>query len=177
MFLGEVAGQAAWRSGDLTESRWLLEIPAIVIDELEAMATAALDAGIRGEQVRANTAVADPWLSSVKSPAVDELAATLRLLLEAGPGFALLRRLPVESYTRDEAALVYWALPAGSDGASSRTHAGRPCPRSVTTVSAACRVTQCGDIRQMKRCLSIPTPRMSRRYCACTNQRPEGRVP
>lgn len=110
MYLGAVTGQAAWRSGDLAEGRWLLEIPAIVIDELEAMAAAALDAGIREDQVRANATAADPWLSSVKSPAVDELAATMRSLLEAGPGFALLRRLPVESYTRDEAALVYWAL-------------------------------------------------------------------
>jgi hypothetical protein len=110
MYLGEVTGPAAWRSGDLDEGRWLLEFPAMAVDELEAMAAAAIGAGIRGEHVRANATAADPWLSSVKSPAVDELAAKLRSLLEAGPGFALLRRLPVESYTRDEAVLVYWAL-------------------------------------------------------------------
>lgn len=112
MYLGEVTDPAAWHSGDLAEDRWLLEFPAMVIDDLEAMAAAALDAGIRGEHVGANATAADAWLSSVKSPAVDELAVNLRSLLEAGPGFVLLRRLPVESYTRDEAVLVYWGLPS-----------------------------------------------------------------
>jgi hypothetical protein len=110
IYLREVTGEAAWHSAGLTEDRWLIEMPATVIGELEAMAATALDAGVRGEHIRVNAAAADSWVSSMQSPATDELAAKLRSRLETGPGFALLRRLPVERYTRDEAVLVYWAL-------------------------------------------------------------------
>jgi hypothetical protein len=110
IYLQEVTGKAAWHSADLTEDRWLIEMPATVIGELEAMAATALDAGVRGEHIRVNAAAADSWVSSMQSPATDELAAKLRSRLEIGPGFALLRRLPVERYTPDEAILVYSAL-------------------------------------------------------------------
>lgn len=111
MYLGEVTDATAWRREDLADRPWLVEIPAAAVRELEAMAAAALDAGIRAETVQTSAHAADPWLTRIRSaPAIDELALKLRLLLEGGPGFVLLRRLPVQDYTRDEAALVYWAL-------------------------------------------------------------------
>lgn len=111
MYLGEVADATAWRREDLVHRPWLVEIPAPAVAELEAMAAAALDANIREEDVRTDAAAADQWLSGTQpAHAVAELAGKITLLLETGPGFAVLRRLPVERYTRDEAALVYWAL-------------------------------------------------------------------
>jgi TfdA family taurine catabolism dioxygenase TauD len=114
MYLGEVSDATAWHREDLADRRWLVEIPAAAVSELEAMAAAAMAAGIREHTLRTCADAADPVLFGQhgpgRAPALDALTAKLRTLLEAGPGFALARRLPVEAYTRDEAALVYWAL-------------------------------------------------------------------
>lgn len=111
MYLGEITDATAWHREDLADRRWLVEIPVPALRELEAMAAAAVDAGLGMTSVQKSADVADPYLFGGQPAfAVDKLAAELRFLLEGGPGFVLLRRLPVETYTRDEAALMYWAL-------------------------------------------------------------------
>lgn len=111
MYKGRVTDATAWRRQDLQDRRWLLEIPESAIGELETAAAAAADNGLRLENVQTSANAADPWIFGAGRPhAVEDLVARLRVLLERGPGFALLRRLPVERYTNDEAALVYWSL-------------------------------------------------------------------
>lgn len=111
MYRGTVSDETAWRREDLDDRRWLVEMPAAVIGELEAMAASALDNGLRMESLQKSANAADPWIFGARpARAVEDLAVKLRLLLEGGPGFVVLRRLPVENYTTDEAALVYWSL-------------------------------------------------------------------
>jgi hypothetical protein len=92
---------AAWHGPSLPADRYLLPIPVEVLAEL--------DAALR-ELRRA------PVPTLLLLPEHFPLAATVtwmaevRRRLDAGPGFVMLDRLPVDAMTRDEAVALYWIL-------------------------------------------------------------------
>ncbi|HEX6139680.1 MAG TPA: TauD/TfdA family dioxygenase [Candidatus Limnocylindria bacterium] len=92
---------AAWHGPTLPADRYLLPMPAQVLAEL--------DAALR-ELRRA------PVPTLLLLPEHFPLAATVtwmaevRRRLDAGPGFVMLDRLPVDAMTRDEAVALYWIL-------------------------------------------------------------------
>lgn len=97
----EIAGITAWRRDDLRPEEWRLPVPPEVLAELEAVVAA-----LRAHPV--------PVL--MLSAADFALAATRRFMgrvhaqLRDGIGFAVLHRLPVERWSKEEAKSVYWLL-------------------------------------------------------------------
>lgn len=111
---GPIAGPAAWYGKEMERSTdWIYTLSAADIDEIEAAVKSVRDRGLD----IADIARADFPLPKL-GPILDELRAeTLR-----GRGFVLLRGLPVERYSREEAATAYWGV---------GTCFGRPRPQNA----------------------------------------------
>lgn len=94
----------AWASSDLGAPAGLAtQLPDAVLDELDQ----AL-ASVRKESKR----LADLTSDTFRLPSLTDFAQSLRQDLLSGRGLALLRGLPMERYTRDEAAMLYWGIGA-----------------------------------------------------------------
>lgn len=95
---------SAWRGPDLsTRLDWIVQFDAEDVAELDTAMRQAKSAGM-----------AIPHLSA-RDFAVPRVAGKLKQALDAlenGRGFVLLRGLPVERYTKSEAALIYWGIGA-----------------------------------------------------------------
>ncbi|MFN0163868.1 MAG: TauD/TfdA family dioxygenase [Burkholderiales bacterium] len=95
---------SVWRGSELAgRSDWIVRLDAADCAELDA---ALLQAKARG--------IGIPALSKKDFPipgVARKLAGVLRDL-ENGRGFALLRGLPVERYSKTDAALIYWGIGA-----------------------------------------------------------------
>lgn len=94
-------GPPAWRDRDLPGDAGLVRLGDAAEDELRA----ALDV------LRANplpVVLLDP--ADFELTACRETMARVRTMLEGGPGFAIMERLPVENLARGEAEALYWLL-------------------------------------------------------------------
>ncbi len=97
-----IRGPGAWRRDDFSGPRqWTYQIPSPVIKEVDA-SIAAIRASAR---TLASIDRADFPLPSFRAD-----AARLRRELASGRGFVLIRGLPIDRYTDDEATLAYWGL-------------------------------------------------------------------
>ena len=94
-------GSLAWKRGQLSAADWLVAVPGACAAEFDEIARAA-----RGYAGR--LAELDP--SRLELPACAEAAARMRAKLVHGPGFAVLDRVPVEPYRREEAQAIGWVL-------------------------------------------------------------------
>ncbi|MGH6903048.1 MAG: TauD/TfdA family dioxygenase [Geminicoccaceae bacterium] len=94
-------GALAWKRGQLAVRAWLVPVPDACAAEFEAIARAA----------RAHVgplAELDP--GRLDLPACAEVMAEMRSRLVDGPGFAVLDRVPVEQYRREEGQAIGWIL-------------------------------------------------------------------
>ena len=97
-----LAGPAAWRGAEQRERQdWIVELGAAQIAELEA----AL-AGVRARGL----ALGAVGREDFPLPTLAPLAGSWARELLTGRGFLLLRGLPVERWSEDDASLVYWGL-------------------------------------------------------------------
>jgi alpha-ketoglutarate-dependent taurine dioxygenase len=95
------SGALAWKRGQLAVRQWLVPVPDACAAEFEAIARAA----------RAHVgplAELDP--GRLDLPACAEVMASMRAKLVDGPGFAVLDRVPVEQYRREDGQAIGWVL-------------------------------------------------------------------
>lgn len=89
----------AWRRSDVTDADWLLSIPDACLAEIDVIV----------QSLRAH-----PIPTLVLSPGEFEMSECRRLVgrlkavLDCGIGFAVLDRLPVGTYSKEELLAVYW---------------------------------------------------------------------
>jgi alpha-ketoglutarate-dependent taurine dioxygenase len=97
----ELAGGLAWAGPDLPRDAGLLPIPPAAAEELEAAAA-----------LLANNPLPIPALDprDFALGACRALMGEARRLLDEGPGFAILDRLPVERFGREVTTQLYWLL-------------------------------------------------------------------
>jgi len=95
-------GRGAWRGADFASpEEWTWNLPPAAVSELES----ALDK-IRkdGRPVWTLTRADFP------APSLDAAAGRLRQELESGRGFVVIRGLPIDRYSEDAAAVLYWGI-------------------------------------------------------------------
>ena len=98
---GELPAPMAWSRADLPDDAGVLTLHAAALDEVLAVA----------DMLRANPlptlalTAADFELSHCRT-----LMTEARRLLDAGPGFVILDRLPLDRLDREQAIAVYWLL-------------------------------------------------------------------
>ncbi len=93
---------AAWRGSDFAaDPSWIYVLEKRVITELEANREAVHRSGKTLFEVRAE---------DFPLPSFDPLRRELQDQLEGGHGFALIRGLPAEDCSEDDAALLFWGL-------------------------------------------------------------------
>ena len=102
-----------WRAADVAdETRWTLQLSPADIAELEAALACA--------KARASDLL-DVTKDDFPLPALAPRLAEIEAQLIDGCGFARIRGLPVERYSDDDAALIYWGI---------GMHLGRPWPQN-----------------------------------------------
>jgi len=94
-------GPTAWRGDALPSGDLPLTLPADVIAELDQTLNTARSAG----KTLATLSDAD-----FHRPALQTFAQSLRHELYNGTGLTLLRGLPIDRYTPEEAAMLYWGV-------------------------------------------------------------------
>lgn len=92
---------SAWRAADLTEADWKVEIPAAALREFEIIAAALAE---YDEPLDELTPDGFDW------PETTDLMAEVRARLNDGPGFVLLDRMPVETWTDRANRAMTWLL-------------------------------------------------------------------
>jgi alpha-ketoglutarate-dependent taurine dioxygenase len=98
---GEIEGPRAWTRDSLAEGAGYLRLSAECWDEIEAIAD-----HLRQHPLPTLALAPDDFALT----ACRALMADARRLLDAGPGFVVLDRLPLEGLSRDEAVQAYWLL-------------------------------------------------------------------
>ncbi len=93
--------RTAWRRSDVSETDWLLPIPDDCLAEIDLIVRS-----LREHPVP--TLVLSP--DEFEMTACRRLAAHLKDMLESGIGFAVVDRLPVDAYGKEELLAVYWLL-------------------------------------------------------------------
>jgi alpha-ketoglutarate-dependent taurine dioxygenase len=94
-------GALAWNRGQLAAGEWLVPLSAACAGEFEQIARAA----------RAHVGpLAEIDRRRLDLPACAEVMARMRTKLVAGPGFAVLDRIPVEHFRLEEAQAIGWVL-------------------------------------------------------------------
>ena len=107
---------AAWRGTDWADNNdWMI---ALQDDHVEALSAAAQDLARQGRS-HLNTTAADFAL-----PSLAQLGAQLQQRLEGGPGFALLRGLPVDACDEATSTLMFWGLGTHIGAAEPQDAAG-----------------------------------------------------
>jgi hypothetical protein len=97
-----LGGAAVWRAADVADATgWTIELTDPQRDELVAVAQAARSTGRTALTVERD---------DVRLPSCDGLLARTVELLDQGPGFALIRRFPVDQLDPHEVELAYFAL-------------------------------------------------------------------
>ena len=96
-----IRGKRAWTRETIGERDWLLPIPAPVLDELaRAIAT------LRRNPLQTELLVPGDFdLKKTRG-----FMARVKRVLESGVGFAVLDRLPVDDFSKDELRTIYWLL-------------------------------------------------------------------
>lgn len=96
-----ITGAGAWVRGDIGEQDWLMPMPADVLAEIDALV----------DTLRRNPM--DIFAMDRRDYALEACStfmATIRQRLEHGAGFAVLDRLPVDCFNKDELKQIYWLL-------------------------------------------------------------------
>ena len=97
-----IEGPAVWYGAELARSEaWIHRLSPAEIDEIEAAMATVLDQGLPIIEVRPE---------DFPLPTLGQVLAEIRNEVVNGRGFALIKGLPVERYTRQEAVLAYWGL-------------------------------------------------------------------
>ena len=93
---------SAWRVGDFaTPADYTIELDAVQIGDIAAAMRRIKAAGVTLDTLgRADFDV----------PSLQPVIAEIRREIEDGRGFAVLRRLPVEDYSKDELGMIFWGL-------------------------------------------------------------------
>jgi alpha-ketoglutarate-dependent taurine dioxygenase len=107
-------GRGAWRGSDFPDPEaWTYRLPLTAL--------AALDSAMR--HIR-NEAREISGLTLADFPALyfEADAAALRNEVQSGRGFVVIRGLPIDSYSDEEAAIIYWGI---------ATYLGTPIPQNV----------------------------------------------
>jgi hypothetical protein len=105
---------SAWQVADFSS-------PADYTIELDA--TQLRDIGRAMEQIKsAGLGLDDLQREHFEVPSLRPVIGEIRHQIEDGPGFVLLRRLPVEDYSKDEIGMIFWGI---------GTHLGRGLSQSV----------------------------------------------
>ncbi|AQW56012.1 TauD/TfdA family dioxygenase [Streptomyces violaceusniger] len=95
-------GSAVWNGPDLADSdEWVLRLTPAQIDELEAALRVVRDRGVPLLKVSAGDFPL-PTLAGELERIAD--------VLENGHGFVLIKRIPVERYSRAAASTIFWGL-------------------------------------------------------------------
>src|SRR5262245_12815305 len=113
-YLAPFSGETVWRGSDFQSpgsGRYYLKPETIV--EMERNAESLLAAG---RDVYSGTRDDFPL------PSFESDAALLRKGLRTGTGFVIIKGLPIDRYTQEEACLLYWGF---------GMHLGRPIPQNV----------------------------------------------
>jgi alpha-ketoglutarate-dependent taurine dioxygenase len=107
-------GRGAWRRADFADPEaWTYRLPSAVLAEL--------DRAMR--RVRAESReIFTLTMADFAAPAFTSDAAALRRELESGRGFVVIRGLPIDDYSDEEAAILYWGI---------GTYLGTPIPQTV----------------------------------------------
>ena len=91
----------AWRRSDVTETDWLMPMPDSCLAEIDAVVRLLRENPI-------------PVLvlsqAEFEMPECRRLLARLKSVLDSGIGFAVLDRLPIEGYSKEELIAIYWLL-------------------------------------------------------------------
>jgi alpha-ketoglutarate-dependent taurine dioxygenase len=107
-------GSAAWQGSDFAGAEpWTYRLQPAVLAEFDAAMRR-----IRGARRDISTLTT----ADFPAPSFVSDANALRQELVSGRGFAVITGLPIDSYSDDEATLVYWGI---------ATHLGRPMPQNA----------------------------------------------
>jgi alpha-ketoglutarate-dependent taurine dioxygenase len=107
-------GRGAWRGVDF-------EGPEAWTYRLQPTDLAELDSAMR--HIRdSRREIPTLTIADFPAPSFASAAASLRADLESGRGFVVIQGLPIDRYTDEEAAIVYWGI---------ATHLGTPIPQNV----------------------------------------------
>ena len=91
--------RTAWYRSDVTEADWLLPMPEACLEEIAAVIRA-----LRENPLPTLVLSADDF----DLPECRRLAARVKAVLDDGVGFAVLDRLSVEAYSKEELLAIYW---------------------------------------------------------------------
>jgi alpha-ketoglutarate-dependent taurine dioxygenase len=105
-------GRGAWRGSDFADPEaWTYRLPPAAFAEL--------DKAMR--DVR-NRPIAALTMADFPAPCFAADAVDLRKEVQCGRGFVVIRGLPIDSYSDEEAAIIYWGI---------ATYLGTPIPQNV----------------------------------------------
>jgi len=98
-----VEGPANWKSADIAKrsNEWFLQLSDADVAEIDA-AQKAWKARNQPLETMQKADFPLPRFAKIAERAID--------MIEKGPGFFLIRGFPVESYSKDDARVVYWGL-------------------------------------------------------------------
>jgi alpha-ketoglutarate-dependent taurine dioxygenase len=107
-------GRGAWRGSEFTDPAvWTYQLQPAELGELDTAMRRIRDAG---RQIPTLTR------ADFTAPSFASAAAAMRADLESGRGFVVIRGLPIDRYSDEEAAIVYWGIAA---------YLGTPIPQNV----------------------------------------------
>ncbi|MET1178820.1 TauD/TfdA family dioxygenase [Peribacillus simplex] len=99
---GKIQGPVAWKGIDLAkDDSWIYYLSEKTIAELESALFYVKQKGLKAPDFNKED-FPIPYLSDEIAYFIDEL--------ENGRGFLLIRGLPIEKYTDEEASIIYWGL-------------------------------------------------------------------
>jgi hypothetical protein len=105
---------SAWRGPDLAQrTDWIVRLDDQDVAELEQALAAARAAGLEIPKLGRD---------QVNVPRIAQKMAQVRHMIEDGYGFALIRGLPRERYSKADAAMIYWIV---------GTQIGRSCAQNA----------------------------------------------
>jgi hypothetical protein len=109
-----IAHPSAWKVSDFTT-------PADYTIELDATQLSDIDRAVR-QMKAAGLSLDDLQREHFEVPSLRPVIDEIRYQIEDGRGFVVLRRLPVEDYSKDEIGMIFWGI---------GTHLGRGLSQSV----------------------------------------------
>jgi alpha-ketoglutarate-dependent taurine dioxygenase len=108
-----MAGPTVWNQAGLRAEDYVIEV-----DAQQAAACLRIRDGLRRRGKRLDNI--DP--SDFRAPELAEIARGIRRRIRSGPGFCVLRGLPLQGWTDEEASMLYWGL---------GTYLGGPQPQNM----------------------------------------------
>jgi alpha-ketoglutarate-dependent taurine dioxygenase len=107
-------GRGAWRGSDFADpGAWTYRLPPPAVAEL--------DRAMRNVRHRRRE-ISTLTMADFPAPCFSGDAATLRREVQSGRGFVVIGGLPIDSYSDEEAAILYWGI---------ATYLGTPIPQNV----------------------------------------------